>query len=237
VTGPDHERYVEDVGAYLLGALADDEREAFERHLTGCSICREELERLRPAVEALPRSVAQVGPPPTLKTSLMEAIERETGVPPSAERRRTGRRLLAGLTGMRPALAWMSAALLLAVGAAVGFGLSRVGGAGGTRTIAARVDHSRVPGGSASLLVPKGRAGGILRVRGLPILSHGRVYEVWVKRNGDLMPESTFDVDRRGAGAAAVPEDLSGASAVLVTREPRGGSRAPTEAPVMSAPL
>ena len=43
----DHTRYQDDIGAYLLGALNDLERQAFERHLTGCSECRDELERLR----------------------------------------------------------------------------------------------------------------------------------------------------------------------------------------------
>jgi hypothetical protein len=60
---------------------------------------------------------------------------------------------------------------------------------------------------------------------------------VWLQRDGEFLPQSTFQVDRRGAGAAAVPEHLRGASAVLVTREPRGGSRAPTEAPIVSARL
>jgi anti-sigma factor RsiW len=34
---------------YLLGALDDSEREAFEVHLEECADCREEVERLRPA--------------------------------------------------------------------------------------------------------------------------------------------------------------------------------------------
>jgi anti-sigma factor RsiW len=235
----DHERYADDVGAYLLGALPQIEREAFERHLMGCAACRDEVERLRPAVDALPRSVPQVAPPPTLKTSLLEAIERELGTAPPEQRRRPRSRLRAwfgGLRGMRPALAWGMAALLLAIGGLAGFGLSSLGG-GSTRTVPARVDATRVPGARASLWVPPHRGGAILRVQGLPTLPRGRVYEVWLQRHGAFLPESTFQVDRRGTGAAAVPEDLRGASAVLVTREPRGGSRAPTEAPIVSARL
>ena len=53
------------------------EREAFESHLAGCARCREEVERLRPAAEALPRSVTPLGPPPSLKASLMEEVEGE----------------------------------------------------------------------------------------------------------------------------------------------------------------
>ncbi len=39
-----------------------------------------------------------------------------------------------------------------------------------------------------------------------------------------------------GTASAAVPH-LAGASAVLVTREPRGGSSQPTSAPLLRAPL
>jgi hypothetical protein len=35
----------------------------------------------------------------------------------------------------------------------------------------------------------------------------------------------------------AVPEDLSDADAVMVTREPRGGSRAPSEQPILTVTL
>ena len=58
---------MEDMGAYLLGALDERERREFERHLSACAECREEVERLRPAAEALPSSVEQLEPPPGLK--------------------------------------------------------------------------------------------------------------------------------------------------------------------------
>jgi hypothetical protein len=35
----------------------------------------------------------------------------------------------------------------------------------------------------------------------------------------------------------AVPDDLSGAEAILVTREARGGARAPSEQPLIRVPL
>ena len=36
MSGTDHERFRDDAGAYLLGALDDDERQAFERHMECC---------------------------------------------------------------------------------------------------------------------------------------------------------------------------------------------------------
>ena len=53
----EHERHRDDVAAYLLGALNEDERGAFERHLRECDECQDEFDRLQPAAEALPASV------------------------------------------------------------------------------------------------------------------------------------------------------------------------------------
>ena len=67
----DHSRFQDDVGAYLLGALDDDERARFEAHAAVCHVCQDEIDRLRVAADALPRSVAQHDPSPALKQRLM----------------------------------------------------------------------------------------------------------------------------------------------------------------------
>ena len=65
-------------------------------------------ERLRPAADALPRSVEQVEPPPALKASLMEVVDREarerSGAPAARQRRAWPIRLpsLAGIRLMSP---------------------------------------------------------------------------------------------------------------------------------------
>jgi hypothetical protein len=73
-------------------------------------------------------------------------------------------------------------------------------------------------------------------VSGLPTLQRG-VYQAWVKRGNEVVPQPTFEVGDSGSGAVAVTEDLSRAQEVMVTREPRGGSRAPTERPILSVRL
>jgi Anti-sigma-K factor rskA/Putative zinc-finger len=234
MTSRDHMDYRDEIGAYLLGALTDLERQAFERHLDGCAECRDEVEQLRPAADSLPRSVEQLEPPPGLKSSLMEVVEREArerSSGPARARRPLGERLRALVAPMRPVLV----AGVLAVGLLVGFGVSQlVGGGDDTRTVAASVDQSRIPDGSARLQIEgDGADGGTLSVRGMPSPGRGKVYQAWVQRDGEVTPEPTFEVGRDGGGAVAVPDDLSGAQAVLVTREPRGGSRAPSERPVV----
>jgi anti-sigma-K factor RskA len=237
VSGRDHTEYRDEIGAYLLGALTDLERQAFERHVTGCAECRDELERLRPAADALPRSVEQVEPAPALKTALMEVVDREarerSGAPaPTVRRRRPWRRWLS-LAGARPAL--VACLVGLVVGFAVG-GLQSDGDE--TRTVAATVDEGRLPDASASLRIQgDGEEGAILNVQGMPSLRGERVYQAWVQRGGTVVPQPTFEVGGDGGGAVAVPDDLSGAEAILVTREPRGGARAPSERPLIRVPL
>jgi len=218
-----HSEYAENVGAYALGALPELEAQVFERHLMACEECQHELHRLNEAVEALPRSVTPHAPPPSLKASLMEVVNAEAA--PATRRRRFA------LPQLRPAMAWAAAACAIALG--VGYGLSELGQGDGSdaRTLSAQVDDQRLPGANASLSISDD--GSVLSVEGMPDAGRGRVYEVWVERDGDVEPASIFDVDDRGSGAAAVPGSLDDVDAVMVTREQRGGADQPTEMPVL----
>ena len=232
-----HDGHEGDAAAYLLGALSDLERQAFESHVAGCAECREELEYLRPAAEVLPRSVPPVPPPESLKRSVMEAIEGESESAAPAPKRRRLRDRLPSLTSRGPAVAWVSASFLLAVGLAFGaIGASLLSDEG--RTVTARVDPVNVPEATGSLTISDDQSkGAILRVHGMPSLPSRETYQVWVQREGEMVSQSIFSVGDDGNGAAAVPDDLEGASAVLVTREPAGGARAPSGKPVVSVKL
>jgi hypothetical protein len=80
---------------------------------------------------------------------------------------------------------------------------------------------------------------GELIVRHMPPPPGGKIYEVWLERDGrNPTPTSAlFDVTSSGAGAVDIPGDLRGVREVLVTPEPRGGSLAPTHLPVIVARL
>jgi anti-sigma-K factor RskA len=232
----DHKRYEEDIGAFLLGALSDGEHDAFERHLATCHVCQDELERLRAAADALPRSVEQYEPPQSLKIALMEQVYADA---PAAATEARPRRSLAdrlGLTGGWPRFAVAAATALLVVGVAVGYGISSIGNDdSGTRSVAAAVDTSRVGQARATMVVPKDADGAQLRVSGMPQTRAGQVYQVWLQRGDQVAPGPLFSVDRNGNGVGAVPGDLHGVNAVLVTRERTGGASQPTEAPVVKA--
>jgi Anti-sigma-K factor rskA/Putative zinc-finger len=234
MTGPDHARFREDPAAFLLGALADDEQDAFELHMEQCPDCRDEVERLRPAADALPRSVEQLSPPDRLKSGLMDVVQseaREESAQPA--RRRRLRDLLPG-PALRPALAGG----LLVLALVAGYGVAQLGSDQDQRTIAAKVDDSRMPMASAELRIEgDGDDGAVLSAEGLPDLGGRRVYQAWVLRDDKVAPAPTFVADTDGSGSVRVPDDLSGADAVLVTREPRGGARVPSENPILRVDL
>ncbi|MEA2449670.1 MAG: hypothetical protein QOG63_1602 [Thermoleophilaceae bacterium] len=231
----EHERYQEDVGAYLLGALGDDESEAFERHLSICHVCQDELQHLMTAADALPRSVEQFEPPPSLKVALMEQVYAEAEpdkVPKRSFAERLGFTRGGGL--LRPQFAALAAALLI-VGVLAGVGISSLGGDSGgstSRSVVASVDTTRIGAGQATLDISNG--GAALRVSGMPQPPAGRVYQVWLDRGGKIEPGPLFTVDRNGNGVGAVPGNLKGVDRVMVTRESRQGALQPTEAPVVT---
>lgn len=213
----DHARYQDDIGAYLLGALNDLERHALERHLSGCSECREEVERLRPAAEALPGSVVQLDPPPGLKQRLMAEVEGDARVVPIPKRRPM--RLLA-------------VAAVLLIGLVVGFGVAQLGG-DDPRVVTATVARA-MPQAGGNLEISGDSA--TLRLHDMPELGGARVYQVWLQHGERLVPARTFEVGSSGRGDVEL-RGVNEADGVYVTREARGGAQVPSEDPIVSVPL
>jgi anti-sigma factor RsiW len=215
-----HAHHQEDIGAYLLGALPDADRVAFERHLAACRECQEEVERLRPAADALPGSVQQFEPPPRLKKALMDEVTRDAA-PAGPERRRPRLRFM-----MRPA--FVAATLL--VGLAIGFGVAQLGG-DDTRTLTATVAMS---GAGGELEVADDNA--TLRLQNMPQLRAGQVYQAWIQQGERMVPARTFEVGGDGSGEVRLP-DVGDANGVYVTREAQGGAQVPSEDPIVSVML
>ena len=169
-----------------------------------------------------------------MRTVWAEAAAREQEAP----KRRWSRPFLERLPRLTPALATAGAFCVLAIGVAIGIGVANIGG-GGAKTLTAQVDQSRAPSGSASLRVPSGRGqGALLTVQGLPEPGPGKVYEVWVQRNGTMQPAGAlFSVGSGGSGSAGIPGSLKDAEAVAVTAERDGGSAKPTQVPVLTVKL
>ncbi len=242
MTARDHERYEEDLAPYLLGALTPTEAQELEQHLRGCPSCQEQLGRLRIGAEALARSVQSIEPPPSLRERILGEVAGERsetpaseGVPTPPDRRRRIRFPLAPIPSLRPALAVLGTGLL-ALAAGLG------GWALGTaeldrRTVAGVVDRDRLPDVSAELTVASGAQDAVLRLTGLPDLGSRRTYEMWVERDGKLVPASLFNPTPSGVATTGLSGNVEDVEAVHVTREPAGGARKPSESPIVSVPI
>jgi Anti-sigma-K factor rskA len=171
----------------------------------------------------------------------MEVVEsdaRPAGEAPGRPLRERLGRLVPSLTSMRPGVAWVSAAFLLAMGILGGWGITQLTDSQDSRVITAQVDKGRVPTGTATLVVPEeGDDGAILRVNGMPSLPSSGVYQVWLQRDGEVVSQGLFSVGEDGRGSAAVSDRLTGAEAVLVTREGPGGAMTPSEKPILRVTL
>jgi anti-sigma-K factor RskA len=229
----DHERWNDTAAAYVLDAMAVVEREEFEAHLSTCQICREEVEELRPAADALPMASPLMVPPRELKDRIMAEVEREATLlgaagagadrPARTERRRRG----SWLSGWR--LAPVAAVLIIA-GVLVGAALT----GSDQRTVIANVEAPRA---SAELEIDGDNA--TLVAENLPAPPEGRVYEVWLMPEDSETPAPTnvlFMPRGDGSAEAAIPS-VDGVREVLVTDEPHGGVDAPTGHVMISAEL
>lgn len=242
--GPDHDRFSDTAGAYVMRALPEHEEVEFEQHLASCALCRDEVEDLRAATDALALAVPAMRPPPNLKARIMQVVEQEAellrAAGPEADRPRPApvprRRRFSASWLARPAFALPAALLLLVLGGVIG--LASGGAFSGDpdmRSVRAQVDEEVAPNARVFLQVDEQGMATLVGER-MPSPPDGRVYQVWVKRRDvDPEPTSTLFVPRSdGSAAAAVPESMEGVEAVLVSHEPPGGSPSPTSSPLVT---
>ena len=193
--------------AYALDALDPEEAEAYERHLSQCEECREQLAELNETAAALAFGTAAPAPPARLRGSILDAAAAErSNVVPLLRRRWVAR-------GLAVAAA---AAACIVVGLAVSLSKSTK-----TKTV------------TASLVVSPNRTA-TLHVSGLTAAPSGKTYEAWVipagraPRPAGLFPggeSTTLHL------SGAVPRK----AIVAVTVERAGGVKAPTQKPILSA--
>jgi anti-sigma-K factor RskA len=221
MTDSDHNRWSEDLAAFMFGALEPGEAAEFERHLEGCERCRVEMRWFEPAVQTLPESVERQEPPLRLREALMAEVRADV----EPEQRAAKKRAWGWFS--RPAVAF--AVLILTVALAAGYELGQGGSddGGGPSTLVSH-DH-----GITVKMVREGD-GGTLQLLNLHQLPPKRVLEAWVRREGQVEPvPALFVPDRKGRASTRI-EDMSGVDTVMVTEEPQGGSEEPTSPPIVT---
>lgn len=263
-----HER--SDATAYLLGELDAEQAAAFERALAGDAALRDEVERLRPVIsrlERLPTEAWESEEPPPLRlpdAALGESAPAAEGftapaapapatapepspsgpTPPAARRSRRG--WLRGPLVLRPALAAVLAALLLAGGVGIGALLDDgSGGDAGTSVASTEPPLTLKPIGDdpaahGRVLVARGAQPHVtLRVGGLAPSRAREFYELWLLgRDGQLVALGSFRIDRSGATTLRLPlpVDPTDFSAFDISVQPQDGDASHSGDSVLRGP-
>lgn len=216
----EHNRWSEDLAAYMLGALEGDEASELERHLEGCERCEEEMRWLEPALQVLPESVERHEPPRALRETLMGEVREDVREAQSRSGAGRSRRWL-----LKPA---MGLAVVLLVAGVVGYEVGNGGsGGGGASTVERQV------GGIDVKMVQEGDSG-TLQLSGVHQLPPEKVLEAWVEREGQVEAVPALFVPDRNGQAETRIADMNGVKVVMVTEEPQGGSESPTSPPIVA---
>ena len=223
-------------GAYVLDAVDDLERAAFERHLRECATCRSEVDELREASARLADGAWSV-PPPSLRANVMTAVRSTRQLSPEQPLRATRR----AVTRWRRLTA-AAAAVVAVAGATYAVQDQRVRHER-ARAEAAQAAEARVQsvlsapdltvrqqvvdgGGRVTVAVSRLRDAGVILLAADAAPANGRVYQLWTVRAQVAHSEGALDPGQ--SAAVRIVEGIGQASDVGVTVEPPGGSGTPT---------
>jgi anti-sigma-K factor RskA len=197
---------------YVLGALDDEERLRFEEHLPSCPDCTTEISELSGGVEVLARSVAVVAPE-ELRPRVMEEIDRPAVVVPLRRRLWLGAAAVAAIVSLVPAIGRPDAEARL----------EQLLAAPDVRTL--EVEASV---GSVQVVVSTTEGRAALVADRLSPTADDETYQLWLIGSDGPVSAGLFRPDGDGRVIAFLEGDVLPGQVVGLTREPAGGSPAPT---------
>jgi len=229
----------EDLPAYALDALEEDERKVIAGHLETCAMCTADLAQFQNALyEAAAIGAVQVEPPADLRTRIV-LRHRGARVPRGTS---FGDRFIELLRRPVPAAVPLALAVLLVVAFAV-VGATRQQTDEYSRALAGVAD-GRVVALAPSGAIPDARGSVVIPTRGSPYLivrlpapQPGKTWEAWVLRPGGsgltAVPAGT--TERGDVFVMSLTAPLGAGEGVAITLEPAAGSAQPTTEPVLAA--
>ncbi len=242
----EHDIRLEEAAAYALGALDAAQVGDFKTHLETCRRCQAEVRWLTPAIQALPEAVTQQQPPPALRERLMTEVRTDAAAHAKQARRDERRERAASRASLTEWLHGLNlggltykplagmAAVVLIVAAIAGYAVGT--GGGGSSSAGARTTQVPQANGIVAKVVTEGNRAEV-RLTNVKQLPDGKVLEAWVQRGNAVEPvPALFAPDHAGKASTTI-ENMKNVSAVLVTREPTGGTKVPTTKPIVKVPL
>lgn len=239
----DHEPGL-DAAAWVLGTLSAEDAERFAAHLEGCAECQEEVERLREVADAIADAAPTAAPSRQLRARVLDAVGQEAALfraagagegRPADRPARPRARISSGSLAV-------AAVLLVGGGTLLGYTLGDTERPLPTTPQTVTVQGSVTEAGGA----PRARAAVTARdgddaklvLTDLGALPEDQIYQAWIERppSGPASTGAYFLIGPTGDATISLPR-LRGATRLIVTAEPRGGSRKPALPPVVSVRL
>jgi anti-sigma factor RsiW len=250
------------VGAYVMDAVPDADRAAFERHLAGCPACREEVRGLREATARLAAASA-IEPRPELREQTLQAAGRLRQVPPQVAAPEPGSLRAGRPGGLRAArqavrlgrpgwprvltMAAIAFAIVFA-GAAIGLGLHS-SSMQNRLSAAEQRDHAIAAvltakdavmrtaavstGGTATVVMSHRERSLVFIASKLSALPASQGYELWLMGPSGDRPAGMLPPEHDGMSGPMVVSGLRAGDQVALTVEPAAGSRQPTGPPIV----
>ena len=236
-------------GAYVLDAVDDLERAAFDRHLAECDTCAVEVAEYRETVTRLADGTWSV-PPPRMREQVLARAAATPQIAPLGNAR----------GGASPVTRWRRLAAAAAVVAVLGAGSAattyvvqeqRIAGeraavataqerATRIQAVLAAPDAALrsgalTGGGRVTLVVSDTQDAGVVVLADAPPPGPDRAYQLWVV--DDVTPISVGLLPAGRTEATELIEGVRGRSAFAVSLEPAGGSPAPSTTPLVGISL
>lgn len=226
-------------GAYVLDALSEMERRAFENHMSGCPACYQEVAELRETTARLGAATAAY-PPPDLWNRVLTATKQSRQLTPLS-----GDNFVARPKPWAARVAVFAAAASVLVAAGLGVGWYATNNDLQDELAQSQVELGKVQdllgapdlkisrgtidgGGTATAMVSQAQNEMVMMVQDAPALPSDRVYQAWyVKPDGSATSAGLL----AGSSGSIAADDLApaaGADALGITVERAGGALTPT---------
>jgi anti-sigma-K factor RskA len=239
-------------GAYAMDAISAPDRERFERHLTGCQECAQEIASLREATALLGAAAAEPLPA-GLKERVMAAAAVTRQQPPVDEaaanaprdpvKARVGSWLRSLTWRGRLALAAAGAAATAVLAVAVVFGVAN--GSMQQQLDQAQTSSQQIAvvltaqdammttgpvagGGSATIVMSSARHALVFTAQGLRTLPASRGYELWLIGPAGTRSAGMLPAGSHGMTGPVIASGLRQGDHLALTAGPAGGSTQPS---------
>ena len=235
---PDFEEILDQLPAYAIGALDEDEARQVDEYLANCRLCLAEVDAFQRVQEDLALAVPDAVPSGALRRRLMSRVRLTTGEPEYI--------LEASPPQMHPAPKkslldirhfWMWGSLILIVILLITnyWSWSQLQSASVSRE-SELIETVNLWGTdsapNANGVVVRGQDGynGTIMVDSLPPLDESQQYQLWLINDDQRTSGAVFSVGKNGSGSACIsaPKSLADYSDFGISIEPAGGSLAPT---------